>query len=327
MKNSIIKILFLFIIIINISCNNNNNNILPASTGKTAELLIVCEKNIYEGIIGEEIKAVFAKDVEILPQSEPMFNLVNIPFSDFKNMFKTYRNIFMVDINPELSQPTLDLKHDLWAQPQTVIQISVPSDTSLTRLLKKHGNVFTSLYLKTERQRLINAFKGIEDTKIRQKLKNDFGFEMIFPEGYYIAVQNKDFIWIRKETEATSQSIIIYTQPFTDTMVFNSNYIINLRDSITKKYIPGHTEGSYMTTEKKILPVSKSINFKGRYAIETRGLWKLANGCCMGGPFVNYTFADDSNKKIITIDGSVYAPSTNKRDFLLQVESIAYSFE
>ena len=47
----------------------------------------------------------------------------------------------------------------------------------------------------------------------------------------------------------------------------------------------------------------------------------------MGGPFINYTFVDNNNKLTITIDVFIYAPSTKKRDLLLQVEAIAYTFK
>ncbi|HRS53475.1 MAG TPA: DUF4837 family protein [Bacteroidales bacterium] len=327
-----INLKILFIILVNIiflsACNKKGEKVtLPASTGKTAELLVVSEQNTLNGIVGKQIKAVFAQEIELLPQSEPMFNIVTIAPSAFEGMFTTFRNIFIAEINPKIIKPTLFIKQNVWAQPQTVIQITAPSDTIMVKLLKEHGNVFISQYLKMERERIIKAFKNIETTSIRLKLKQAFGFEMIFPEGYYIATQEKNFAWIRKETETTSQNVIIYFKPFTDTSVFNLNNIIALRDSITKKHIPGPTDNSYMTTEKEFKPVYKAINFNGKYAIETRGLWRLEESCCMGGPFINYTFVDNNNKLTITIDVFIYAPSTKKRDLLLQVEAIAYTFK
>lgn len=324
--NNIILVLIILFSVTFASCINETST-LPGSTGKTAELLVVANKQLYEGKVGEQIKNIFSQDVEFLPQVEPLFNPVNIIPSDLEGMFKTFRNIFIAEINPKLKEPTLSVNYDLWAQPQVVIKVVAPCDSVFIRLMNEHGNVFIAKYLETERKRMIKAFKGIENISIRSKLKKDFGFGMIFPEGYYIAVQNKNFAWVRKETEATSHNIIIYTQKFKDTLVFNSSNILNLRDSLTKKFIPGPSEGSYMTTEREITPLSKAINFKNKYAIETKGLWKLGGSCCMGGPFINFTFTDDSNKRVITIDASVYAPGKPKRDFLLQAESVVYSIE
>jgi len=314
------------IILIAVGCGTEVN-ILPASTGKTAELLVVADKNVFNGPVGDQIKDVFAREIELLPQIEPLFNVVNIPHTSFEGMFRTFRNVFIISVDPKLSEATLDVKYDVWAQPQAVIKISAPSDTTFIRLLKEHGNVFCSRYLEMERKRMINAFKGIESPGVRTALVKNFGFGMIFPDGYYIATQNDDFAWVRKETESTSQYVIIHTRPFQDNSVFETQKILDLRDTLTRKYIPGPSEGSYMTIEKEIAPVSKDINFKGKYAVETRGLWRLGGGCCMGGPFINYTFVDDSNQKVISVDVSVYAPGFKKRDYLLQVESIVYSLE
>ncbi len=47
----------------------------------------------------------------------------------------------------------------------------------------------------------------------------------------------------------------------------------------------------------------------------------------MGGPFVAHSFYSKDNKDIITLFAWVYAPKYDKRQYLRQVESIAYSFE
>ena len=120
---------------------------------------------------------------------------------------------------------------------------------------------------------------------------------------------------------------MIYTYDFTDTIAFNPTRIISYRDSITKEYIPGPSEGSYMAVSKDyILPESKQIDFNGLFAIETRGLWKV-EGDFMGGPFINYTFVDEKRNKVITIDGYVYAPNAPKRNMVMQLESIIWSFK
>ena len=135
-----------------------------------------------------------------------------------------------------------------------------------------------------------------------------------------------DFMWIRKETQHNSEGLIIYTYDFVDTLAFNKERIISFQNSMTEEYIPGPSEGSYMTVAKEYSPIlSKQIDFKGMFAVETRGLWRL-EGDFMGGPFVNYTFVDQKSNKVITIIGYVYAPNAPKRDMMIQMESIVYSY-
>jgi hypothetical protein len=46
----------------------------------------------------------------------------------------------------------------------------------------------------------------------------------------------------------------------------------------------------------------------------------------MGGPFVMYTFYDQATGRIYMIDGMVFAPGFDKREFLRQLEVIAHTF-
>jgi len=69
----------------------------------------------------------------------------------------------------------------------------------------------------------------------------------------------------------------------------------------------------------------KEVNFKGKYAKEIRGLWML-NDISSGGPFLSYTFVDESQKRIYYIEGYVYAPADDKRIPMQEMEIILKSF-
>lgn len=81
-----------------------------------------------------------------------------------------------------------------------------------------------------------------------------------------------------------------------------------------------------MSSEKEFNPYSKEINFNGIYAIETRCLWKV-EGDFMGGPFINYTYIDEKNNRVIMLDGYLYSPRKPKRDLLKQLEAILYTYK
>ena len=68
------------------------------------------------------------------------------------------------------------------------------------------------------------------------------------------------------------------------------------------------------------------LNLKNNYTIEIRGLWNVY-GDFMGDPFLSLTVLDEKRKRVITVDGYVYAPKFNKRNYLRQVEAILYSLE
>jgi hypothetical protein len=69
-----------------------------------------------------------------------------------------------------------------------------------------------------------------------------------------------------------------------------------------------------------------TFKMNGNYAAELRGQWKLENDF-MGGPFVNLSILDVLQNRVVTLDGFVYAPSKDKRNFLRQVEAMLHSIK
>ena len=81
----------------------------------------------------------------------------------------------------------------------------------------------------------------------------------------------------------------------------------------------------YMTTQDVPHQVQE-VNFNGKYAKETRGLWKLSD-ISGGGAFVSYVFVDESQKRMYYLEGYAYAPSKDKREFMREIEVILSTFK
>lgn len=329
MKRAIqFSILLLFSIIIS-SCGESTVTELRSS-GKTAEMIIsLNNKTKWEGKVGDSIKSFFNNEYEVLPQVEPLFEMAFIPIDRLTNnkMFRAHHNILIVDINKNVSETTFEAKKDFWATPQRVIQITSPSDEDFIAYWSEKKELIYGILMDSEHERLIKTFHAFRDRDIQNDLRKTFGFTMEIPGGFYIATNRDDFMWIRKEVKHHSQGIIIYTYDFVDTMTFEKERIISFRDAITEEFIPGPSEGSYMTVAQEYAPIyTERIGLNDMFAVETRSLWRLENDF-MGGPFVNYTFVDERTKKVITIDGYVYAPNKPKRDLMIQMESIVHSLK
>jgi hypothetical protein len=303
-----------------------NVPVLKHSSGKTAEMIVVTNNEAqWNSEIGKTIKDWFAQEHVGLPQPEPAFSVVNIPKANFKNMFKKHRNIFIVNIDKKAKKTEVETKKDLWSQPQRVIKITSPNKKEFLKTFNKNKESFTKLFDKVERRRIIGTFKSFADISIKNELKAKFGVSMIIPGGFYIAKKAKDFIWLRKETHTLGEGIFIYSYDYTDTIAYEPEKIIEIRDSITKKFIPGPSDGSYMKVSQKfILPVFKEIDFNKNFAIETRGLWDL-EGDFMGGPFLSYTLVNEKKMKVITVDAYLYNPKEKKVKYMRQLEAILYS--
>lgn len=300
---------------------------LASSSGKTAEILFVIDKPIWNGSTGDSIRSIFRAEYPGLGQPEPLFSTAQIEQRSFTKMFESHRNIIIVEIKPEATKPLFELRKNVWAQPQLVFKLVAADEKSLLNHITINSKQIINYLYENERERMVRAFTRDNDVVASSELKAHMGFKIIIPKGYFIAKKDKDFCWIRRETEETSIGLLLYTYPYTDTLSFNETYILTLRDSLSKLHVPGPSEGSFMQVSRKVvMPQSVNTKFKDIYATEVRGLWEV-QGDFMGGPFLSYTFVDEEKNRVVTLDGFVYAPRFDKRDYMIQVEALLNTYE
>ena len=116
-------------------------------------------------------------------------------------------------------------------------------------------------------------------------------------------------------------NLIAYSLPLSGLKGNVKKRIPEIRDSIGKKHIPGRLKGSYMITEKAYRPYFYKTEKKGRLTYLTKGTWEVANDF-MAGPFVNYMVRDTLRKRWMVTEGFVFAPASNKRDQMFELNTI-----
>jgi hypothetical protein len=314
------------------SCSIGESGMIP-STGSVNELLIVTnDKNQWEGPLGDTIRAFFGAEQVGLSQPEPVFDLVNIADEYLNEIFKKYHNIFIADINSDSIQTTSGTNKDLWSEPQRVIKITAPDLQSFYKEFGLKKETFMRLFIELERERTLHINKMATDIQLSEIVGKKFGIKPPLPEGFYLAKETPDFMWLRHKVTKVKQDlelgILIYSMNYHDTIVFDPRHIIRWRNTITLENIPGPSPTSFMkVADENIPPVFDTItDFPGGYAVETRGLWEVENDF-MGGPFINYTFVDKENNKVITIDGYIYNPNDVKKYYLRELESIFFDLK
>lgn len=318
-------LLFLTIGILISSCiEEENAKVLPGSTGKSGELIVVIDAKYWDSKLGKTTREVLGFEHVALPQPEPYFSLVNIPHSVFKGLFKTHRNILILSVGAGQKKLLTNVKNK-WATSQLVIYISGPNTDAVIELLNANKSTVAGGFEVKERNRLRGKFKRVRDKAVSAIIKKHLNIEFSVPKGYEVAAQEENFVWIRRETPDISQGILIYKTKYTDDSTFTSTAILAIRDSITKAYVPGPLDGSYMTTMKDFQPLVKEMDFLGNYAMEARGLWRV-EGDFMGGPFLSYTLLSPNKKEVVCLEGYVYAPKYKKRNYLREIEAILYSY-
>ena len=297
------------------------------SVGGTSEILMVTQNDEqWNGQMGQAVRDFFEVEQYGLPQPEKNFKVSHINLDALNDMFKKHRNLIIAKIDKDIKNPLVETQRNWMSEPQFVIRITASSPESWVRTFETQKDGLKLIFDDNERKRFLDFFRPSTDVKIVQQLKKQFGVSMNVPEGYYVAANKDNFIWLLQRHDDKDMAFMIYELPYKDTADLNPENIIKVRDSIVKAHIPGPIDGSYMTTDKEFLtPVFETLpKFPAGYAVETRGLWNVV-GDFMAGPFVSYSIVDPTSSKIITAEGWVYYPNKDKRDLLRQQESILYS--
>ncbi|MBR3730369.1 MAG: DUF4837 family protein [Bacteroidales bacterium] len=309
------------------SCTQTRSGRMDRSVGGTSEILVVTQNDEqWKGRIGDSIRHFFLDYQYGLPQPESRNDLAHINAEGFSDLFQKHKNIIEVVIDPSKEKAVAETAEDMWAAPQRYVKITAPDLGSWVELFDKQKEVYKQWFDKVERERILNVFRPTKDEAIENAIAKKFGFTLTVPQGFYIAKDEPDFMWLRKEQERSSADIVIYQTPYRDTMQFETNSLIAMRNMMVGQYIPGPSEGSYMGTETEFVPplVTQVKDFPAGFAEEMRGMWKVENDF-MGGPFVSYTFVNAD--KLATVEGFYYEPNQKKRNMMLQLESIAYSLK
>ena len=185
------------------------------SSGKTLELMIVADKDVYRGETKALIDSLFGRPQIGLPVPEKMFDIVNIPVSSYKNteMFQNHRNIIFCDVNPD--NPDKVYMHiDEYAAPQVVFDFAVKDQASLRDMLRKYEHHILDQVYNAEHRRVIKAFKGMENFKINEAIRKQFGFGLMFSNEFAIAKQLDGFAWIRKEAKDFGIGVLVDVFPY-----------------------------------------------------------------------------------------------------------------
>ncbi len=136
-----------------------------------------------------------------------------------------------------------------------------------------------------------------------------------------------DLIWMKRRTDEELSNIFVYSIPYTNQDQFKKQAVIDLINQVGKKYISSTIEDSYLVVNDVDLPVfTTDLKINGSYAIEARGIWEMENDF-MGGPFVSYLVHNEKTGRLVLMNGFVYAPSRDKRDYMQEMATILKNTE
>ncbi|HET6556050.1 MAG TPA: DUF4837 family protein [Prolixibacteraceae bacterium] len=309
-----------------VSCKFKEGARMETITGKSNEVVVVIGKEIWKGEVGSLIREILAQPQTSLPQEEPIFSLIDVPPEAFINLFKSSRNIVTVKISPTYTEPKVEFARNTWAYPQVVVNIQASSAENFKELFIANGDKIIGYFLKAEKDRLKKTYKDSHEKAIYNALLEEFNLQLYIPHGFKMVKKDSSFAWVRYDTPLITQNLFVYTYPYESDSTFTQKYLIGKRNLVLKNNVPGPMPGSYMTTAMDLPRDINYVTYGGNYACEVRGLWRVENDF-MGGPFVSLSVLDPDKKRVITVEGNVYAPKNDKRNYVRQMEAMIYSLE
>ncbi|MEE9349259.1 MAG: DUF4837 family protein [Flavobacteriaceae bacterium] len=302
-----------------ISCNNKNEIILQSSIGKYNSLLVIIDDTKWEGIVGDSIRAVVARDLIGFTQPEATFSISQIAPENFANLLKPSRNILQITKG---SKNEMTSSKNKFAAPQQIVSLKMKDNEGLFQLLNKHADEIVSTFRNSD----FKIFKNKMGTKTWD-VKNLETFKNIkanitIPYAYRKVYDTLNYVWFKRDvTQGRSLNLQMYTLPITNEADLNGENIITQRNIKGKQYVVGSKSDMYMITEEAFSPSQVVTEIANRKTYETRGTWEMKNDF-MAGPFLNYTVVDKKNNRLIVIEGFAFAPNVKKRDFMFELEAI-----
>ncbi len=308
------------------SCNVDNTGLLPAVTGRSYELVVVIPDHYWKGKSGDLLKKHLMQDMDALPNSEPIFDVAHINRGAFGNIFRTTRNLLMIEVDKNIEKPKLSIQKDVWAKTQVVIRIIVKDEKSLYKVFEENAELITQRFIKAELDRAMTYNRKNEIRQIRKDLIEKHNLSLIVPGGYRVESDSTDFQWILKELGVNYMGVCVYHYPYLDTTDFSQTELLNQRDAFMRKHIHGSRKNTYMQTEHDF-PISYNKYIKDSiYTVEMKGLWHLQNDF-MGGAFLSIASLDQKRNRIVVVEGWLYAPNQKKRTYMRQIESVVRSYK
>ena len=270
---------------------------LPASIGQPYEVLL-------EGDTLDIVKTMLTEDVDILPQPEPMCNVISVKRGKVSGSYLLMRTRVIVTIGKNFS---VKVSHDENAAPQTIIRIHAASLQELRDSLQPR--VFQAAIYEAEQEHLAAVVK--QNPEKQKLVKRLFGIDIKIPDQLDASKEAKNFLWLSNNANRGMQNLIFVRVESEERRVKNSTPLTPKEeiDSLLRKNMVGEMDDMYMQ-----LSYPKML-----YNNLTQGLWEM-KGDAMGGPYRMGRVPLDED--VIYIIAFVYAPEMKKRNLMKQLEAV-----
>lgn len=309
------------------ACTDQPSKFKPRAIGSPGELLVVIEDEHWLSESGKLLKELLKDEFPALPQQELLFRKTRIAFGQFERHFRTYRNVLLVSVRPDINAGRVNYRRQEWAKNQSVVEVVSPTIEELGSLLEQKWPTIKGFFYNGDIRAMASSYTNLYQPEAVKHIEDNYPFSLYFPKGFKLKKSDGQFSWLDDERMGSQLGILVYRCPLDSIDNFDADGLLQFRNNLLCQQIPGEYEGSFMSTEENY-PVSvRKTKFADRQWTELRGLWKV-QGDFMGGPFVDFFYEDKENNELLMLSGYVYAPSKALKGILVrEVEAVLKTIE
>ena len=318
------KVAGIFLLAAITACTNNSNKkmaFVPSSSGNLNNVTVVMPQKQWQGNLGDQVRETLEEIYEGLPLDEPQFSIVYMNPRAFTGFARQNRNIVWFTKD---SLEGFRMSQNQFARPQIVAKVTGLDSDSQAFYFKENSSLLKQSINENERLEKVRRIK--KSLTNEKTLSERFGISLTYPSAYKTVKDTTNFVWIQKEVRKGHLNIIAYTLPENALEGSFRTRILDIRDSIGEKHIPGRLKGTHLITERAFKPYFYNAKIDGKMSYLTKGTWEVANDF-MAGPFINYMVNDSIERRWMVIEGFTFAPSASKRDYMFELNTIINTLE
>jgi len=326
--------LYILVVFLALACENDGPRFLRGNTGNQGEIIVVAPVAFWKSDRADAFRNGLSKILPGLPAAEAMFKIVQVNQESYSDLFKTHRNIILIEIDPS-DETKVEFVRDMHARQQLVAKIKLQSLSVVEDFIATKLSSVLWRFHKAEVDRLISRNKAFGDPKLNEIIMEATSIKILMQQDFIVAKNSEDVVWLRLDRQKPIggyqhdilQGLLIYSRPYTDTAQFGRESLWKWKNQVDSMTVSGPSNSHMTISTKAYQPEFFTIKHLNQTAIEIRGLWRMtgAKGVFMGGPFYALSFYNTQNKMQYMIEGYVYAPQFDKTPFVREIEALAKS--
>ncbi len=323
--------------------------------GRVNQVLVIADSTLWKGAVGDSFFYYFSAPYILLPQPEPIFDVVQmspeqLAAQPLKKEFRTV--VILADLNDENSTTSRMVRADLgpeklmelqqkdkgfnvtmgqdkWAVKQQLFYVNGLGEDKLMACIAAN---FPAIARKiSERDQDIvksTAYQGGQNAALEADVFAKFNLKIKIPKGFKQAKYdgNSNTLWLRSDEREFIGNIIIHKLPYKDKSQLTKAGIKKIRNSVTG-IVTTEQPNTYMRINDVDLPLfveNKTLN--DIYTVQAKGVWDIVNDF-MGGPFVSNLLLNSKTNELVLVDGFVFAPGKDKRNYMQELEYVISTVE